>query len=265
MGKLICEKKYPSDLTDSQWNHIKDFFPSPKKTGRPREVEFREIVNAVLYLIYAGCQWRFIPNDFPKWQSVYYYFARWKKDGTWHRIHETLRSQKRIRVGKHKHPTAGAADSQSVKTTSVPSSRGFDAGKKINGRKRHILVDTLGLMIAVVVTTACVQDRDGLKKLLRTFGVHRKKMRKIWVDGGYRGKVIEWVQARFRYCLEVVLRSDDVKGFVVLPKRWIVERTFAWLNNHRRLSKDYERFTETSETMIQIAMIRLMLRQLQPL
>lgn len=170
----------------------------------------------------------------------------------------------RRKKGRHKHPTAGSLDSQSVKTTAVPSSRGFDAGKKIMGRKRHILVDTLGLMIALVVTTACVQDRDGLKKLLRTFGVHRKKLRKIWVDGGYRGLVIEWVKSRFRYCLEVVLRSDDMKGFVVLPRRWVVERTFAWLNNHRRLSKDYERFTKTSETMVQIAMMRLMLRRLKP-
>jgi putative transposase len=255
---------YPSDLTDSQWNHIKDFFAAPKKTGRPRAVEFRQVVNGMLYLILTGCQWRFIPPEYAKWQTIYYYFAKWKSDGTWFRIHETLRSQERIRQGKNKHPTAGALDSQSVKTTALPSSRGFDSGKKIMGRKRHILVDTLGLMLAVRVTTADVQDRDGLKKLLRTFGLHRKKLRKIWVDGGYRGQVIEWVKVRFRYCLEVVLRSDDTTGFVVLPKRWIVERTFAWLNNHRRLSKDYERFTKTSETMIQIAMIRVMLRRLQP-
>ncbi len=177
----------------------------------------------------------------------------------------TLRTDLRQKKGRHKHPTAGSLDSQSVKTTSVPSSRGFDAGKKIMGRKRHILVDTLGLMITLTVTTACVQDRDGLRKLLRTFGIHRKKLRKIWVDGGYRGQAVEWVKARFRYCLEVILRSDNSKGFVVLPKRWVVERTFAWLNNHRRLSKDYERFTKTSETMIQIAMIRLMLRRIKPL
>jgi len=222
-------------------------------------------VNAILFLLLTGCQWRFIPQDYPCWQTVYRYFAKWKDDGTWFRIHETLRAQERLRQGKKKHPTAGAADSQSVKTTALPSSRGYDGGKKINGRKRHILVDTLGLVMAVVVTTDCVQDRDGLKKLLRTFGVHRKKLRKIWVDGGYRGKVIEWVKERFCYHLEVVLRSDDVKGFIVLPKRWIVERTFAWLGNHRRLSKDYERYPKTSETMIQIAMIRLMLRRLQPL
>jgi putative transposase len=263
--EIVFVKKYPSDLTDSQWNHIKDFFPLPKRTGRPRKVEFREIVNGVLYLVFTGCQWRFLPVDYGKWQTVYYYFARWQKDGTWHRIHETLRSGLRQQTGRHKHPSAGSLDSQSVKTTSVPSSRGFDAGKKIQGRKRHLLVDTLGLMLTVIVTTASVQDRDGLKKLLRLNGVHRKKLRKIWVDGGYRGEVIEWVKARFRYCLEVVLRSDNLKGFVVLPKRWIVERTFAWLNNHRRLSKDYERFTKTSETMVQIAMMRLMLRRLKPL
>lgn len=258
-------KIYPSDLTDSQWHHIKDFFPKPKATGRARKVEFRQMVNGVLYLVLTGCQWRFLPLEYGKWQTVYYYFARWQKDGLWRRIHETLRSGLRQKKRRHKHPTAGSADSQSVKTTSVPSSRGFDAGKKIEGRKRHILVDTLGLIMAVVVTTACVQDRDGLKKLLRSNGVHRKKLRKVWVDGGYRGTVIEWVKRRFRYCLEVVLRSDDVKGFVVVPQRWIVKRTFAWLNNHRRLSKDYERFTKTSETMIQIAMMRLMLRRLKPL
>ncbi len=240
-------------------------FPAPKKTGRPREVEFREVVNAILFLLFTGCQWRFIPNDFPPWRTVYGYFQAWQNEGIWYRIHETLRSDvRKKKERRHKHPTAGSLDSQSVKTTAVPSSRGFDAGKKIMGRKRHILVDTLGLVIAVVVTTACVQDRDGLKKLLRSFGVHRKKLRKIWVDGGYRGQILEWIKKRFRYCLEVVLRSDEQKGFVVLPRRWVVERTFAWLNNHRRLSKDYERFTKTSETMIQIAMMRLMLRRLKP-
>jgi putative transposase len=176
-----------------------------------------------------------------------------------------VRSDLRRKKGRHKHPTAGSVDSQSVKTTSVASTRGFDAGKKIMGRKRHLLVDTLGLMLTLTVTTAAVQDRDGAKRLLKTFGVHRKKLRKVWVDGGYRGALLDWVKKKFRYLLEVVLRSDDMKGFVVLPKRWIVERTFAWLNNHRRLSKDYERFTRTSETMIQIAMTRLMLRRLKPL
>ncbi len=258
-------KKYPTDLTDSQWNHIKDLFPLPKATGRPRQVDLREVVNAVLYLVFTGCQWRFLPRDYPHWRTVYGYFKQWQDDGLWYRMHETLRSQLREKKGRHKHPSAGSLDSQSVKTTSVPSSRGFDAGKKIQGRKRHILVDTLGLIMTVTVTAACVQDRDGLKILLRRFGIHRKKLRKIWVDGAYRGEILEWVRARFRCLLEVVLRSDDIKGFVVLPKRWVVERTFAWLCNHRRLSKDYERFARTSETLIQIAMMRLMLRCLKPL
>lgn len=257
-------KKYPTDLTDSQWNNIKDFFPPPKHTGRPRKVEFRQIVNGVLYLVFIGCQWRFLTGEYGKWQTVYYYFARWQKDGIWYRMHETLRARLRRKKQRHKHPTAGSLNSQSVKTTAVPSSRSFDAGKKIQVRKRHILVDTLGLMIAVTVTMACIQDRDGLRKLLRVFGIQRKKLRKIWVDGSCRGRVIDWVKARFRYCLEVVLRSNDKKGFVVLPKRWIVERTFAWLNNYRRLSKDYERFTKTSETLIQIAMMQLMLHRLKP-
>ena len=191
-------------------------------------------------------------------------FGRGKMRGYGIGYTKRTRSARRQKKGRHKHPTAGSLDSQSVKTTAVPSSRGFDAGKKIMGRKRHILVDTPCLMVALVVTTACVQDRDGVKKLLRTCGVHRKKLRKVWVDGGYRGLVIEWVKSRFGYLLEVVLRSDDMKGFVVLPRRWVVERTFAWLNNHRRLSKDYERYTKTSETMIQIAMMRLMLRRLKP-
>jgi putative transposase len=258
-------KKYPTDLTDSQWHHIKDFFPPPKATGRPREVDFREVVNAVLYLVFTGCQWRFLPREYPKWRTVYGYFQHWQQDGTWSRVHETLRAHLRRQQGRHKHPTAGALDSQSVKSTAVPGPRGFDAGKKINGRKRHILVDTLGLVVVLLVTPASVQDRDGARKLLRGFGVHRKKLRKIWVDGGYRGELLAWVKARFRYCLEVVLRSDEMKGFVVLPHRWVVERTFAWLNNHRRLSKDYERYPKTSETMMQVAMMRIMLRRLKPL
>lgn len=257
-------KKYPSDLTDSQWNLIKDFFPAPKSTGRPREVDFRQVVNAILYLVFTGCQWRFLPKDYPKWQTVYYYFRLWQASHLWKRIHDTLRAKLREKLGRHKHPTAGSIDSQSVKTTAVPSSRGFDAGKLIMGRKRHILVDTLGLIQVIVVTVAAVQDRDGAKLLCRRLNGAGKKLRRIWVDGGYRGELIKWVAARFRFCLTVVLRSDKQPGFVLLPKRWVVERTFGWLNNHRRLSKDYERFTQTSETMIQLAMMRLMICRLKP-
>jgi putative transposase len=258
------KKLYPSDLTDSQWNHIKDLFPMPKATGRPRENEFRRVVNGILYIAKTGVPWRYLPKAYGKWGTLYDYFRQWRITGLWKRIHDTLRSQLRVKKGRHKHATAGAIDSQSVKTTAVAGIRGFDAGKKITGIKRHILVDTMGLLIFVLVTAASVQDRDGAKLLLKRLGGNAKKLRKIWVDGGYRGKLLEWVKARFKFVFEVVLRSDKQKGFEVLPRRWVVERTFAWLNNYRRLSKDYERLTETGEAFIQIAMMRLMLLRLKP-
>lgn len=257
-------KLYPSDLTDSQWNFIKDFLPLPKPTGRPRENDFRLVVNAILYLTKTGVPWRYLPAEYPCWGTVYDYFRRWRKDGTWQRIHDTLRAKLRQKSGRHKHATAGAIDSQSVKTTAVAGLRGFDAGKLINGRKRHVLVDTLGLLLLVVVTAASVQDRDGAKLLCRKLGGNAKKLRKIWVDGAYRGELLNWVATRFKFVLSVVLRSDKEKGFVVLPRRWVVERTLAWLNNNRRLSKDYERLPETSEAFVQLAMTRLMLQRLQP-
>jgi putative transposase len=259
------KKIYPSDLTDSQWNHIKKFFEMRKGRGRPQELELRMIVNAILYLLMTGCQWRYLPREYPCWQSIYYHFRKWKKNGLWGRIHDQLRAEVRVKADKHKHPTAGSLDSQSVKTTSVSGEeQGFDAGKNVKGRKRHILVDTIGLLLAVLVTSASVQDRDGSKMLLKRLSGSCKKLRRIWVDGGYRGLLLEWVKSNFRFILEVVLRSDNQTGFVVLPRRWVVERTLAWLNNHRRLSKDYERFCQTSETFIYVAMTRLMLRRLVP-
>ncbi len=257
-------KIYPSDLTDSQWHLIKDFFPEPKPTGRPRENDFRRVVNGIFYITKTGVPWRYLPKAYGKWGTVYDYFRKWRNDGLWRLIHDTLRAKLRVKKGRHKHATAGAIDSQSVKTTAVASIRGFDAGKKINGRKRHILVDTLGLLILVAVTAASVQDRDGARVLLKRLGGTGKKLRKIWVDGGYRGELLDWVKTRFKFILEVVLRSDNQKGFVVLSRRWVVERTFAWLGNNRRLSKDYERLSETSEAFVQIAMMRLMLLRLKP-
>jgi len=239
--------------------------PEAKLMGRPRELEMRQVVNAIFYLLVSGIQWRMLPKDFPKWQSVYYYFRQWRLDGRFKRIHDSLRAQLRDKEGRHKHPTAGCLDSQSVKTTALPSKRGYDAGKKINGRKRHILVDTLGLLLAVVVTAASAQDRDGARLLFKRVCGGSKKLRKIWVDGGYRGELVQWVASFCRFCLQVVLRSDEQKGFVVLPRRWVVERAFAWLNFNRRLSKDYEVLTQTSETFIYIAMTRLMLRRISPL
>lgn len=224
----------------------------------------RLVVNAILYIVVGGVQWRMLPTDYPNWKSVYHYFRQWRDDGTWQRIHDTLRADVRRKEGRHKHPTAASLDSQSVKTTAVPGERGYDAGKKVNGRKRHILVDTLGLVLAVLVTPASVQDRDGAQMLLARLGGFCKKLRIIWVDAAYRSKLIEWVASRFRFRLRPVVRPEGTKGFVLLARRWVSERTFAWLNNYRRLSKDYEVRTESSEAFIHIAMIRLMVRRLAP-
>jgi len=222
----------------------------------------RQVVNAILYILVSGVQWRMLPKDYPSWQSVYHYFREWRDDGTWQRIHDTLRAKVRQQAGRHKHPTAGAIDSQSVKTTQVANERGYDSGKKVNGRKRHLLVDTMGLLLAVVVTSANVSDPAGARMVFTRLKGSGKKLRRVWADATYRGTLIVWVSMMFGILVQPVLRPAGQKGFVVQARRWVVERTFAWLTHCRRLSKDYERLTASSEAWIYLAMTRLMLRRL---
>jgi putative transposase len=250
-----------------EWELIAEEFPSAKSPGRPRSVAIYAVVNAILYVLCQGCIWRGLPGDFPPWQTVYGYFWRWSQDGTWLKIHDKLYQWVRVAAGREPSPSEAAVDSQSVETaTMISQDVGYDAGKKIHGRKRHLSVDMLGLVLRVLVTSASLPEREGAKKVLHR--VHNtqnqvKRLNTIWMDGGYRGEeFMRWVMDMFRWIVTIVLRPLEKKGFVHLPKRWVVERTFGWLNWCRRLSKDYERLPETSETFIYVAMIRLMVRRL---
>ncbi len=255
-------KPYATDFTDHQWELLEALIPPAKSGGRPRAVDIREVCNGMAYLLRTGCAWRLLPHDFPPWQTVYYYFRRWHEDTTWNTIHSVLHGGLRVAEGRAEEPSAGILDSQSVKTTNQGGEHGYDAGKKVNGRKRHILVDTMGLLLCVVVTTAALQDRDGAKLVLAKAKERWSQLLLVWADGAYGGELIAWVQRCCGWVLQTILRPVGIKGFVLLPRRWVVERTFAWLGRFRRLTKDYEYLTSTSEAMITVAMIHVMLRRL---
>ena len=246
---------YPTDLSDSQWQVIAPYL----KDNRKRKYSYRVLFNAIVYLVKTGCQWRMLPHDYPKWQTVYFYFSRWKRDGTWEQLQQQLVEKQREKAARKTEPTVAIIDAQSVKTTLVAGqSRGFDAGKKVKGRKRHIAVDTLGLLLAVVIQSASTQDRNGADELIAWLKYCWHNIKAVFADGGYSGKLVKRIKRAFAIEVQIVKKSQTDK-FTILPKRWIVERTFAWLDTNRRNSKDYERLTESSQAMILIASIRLML------
>ena len=257
--------KYDTDLSDVELLLLEPLIPAGKAGGRPRDSDMREVLNAIFYIVRSGCAWRLLPHDFLPWQTVYGYFATWKKELVWQRMNDALREAVREQDDHEAEASAGSMDSQSIKTMNADATgRGFDGGKLLSGRKRFLLVDTLGWLLNVFVTSAKTTERNGAELLLQqTPDEILAHLELIWADGGFKGIAFStWVQDHFGCIVEIVKRSDSAKGFVLLPRRWVVERTFGWLGYFRRLSKDYERTASSSVAFIYTAMIRLMLQRL---
>jgi putative transposase len=259
--KLMKRKAYPTDLTDKQWQILEPLLPKPAPRGAPRRVDLREIVNALLYVNRTGCQWRMLPHDFPDWQVVYDYFRDWRDQGTFKMLNDQLRIQIRVDMGRNPEPSAAILDSQTVKGTEMSDVRGFDMGKKTNGIKRHALVDTNGLLLALMILPANIQDPAGARLLLGGLREVFARLTKIWADGIYGGTLIDWVKEICGWTLEIIKRTDAITGFVPLPRRWVIERFFGWLNWSRRLSKHYERRTDSGEVMVYLSTLHLMLKR----
>ena len=287
----MASRRYPSDLSDEEWRLLKPHLPAPKRRGRPRLHSPRQIVNAVFYMLKSGCQWRMLTREFPPWKTVFHYFRAWRLDGTWERMNQAMRRRLRERLGRHPEPSAGIVDAQSVKTTGVGGEqRGFGGGKKVRGRKRHILVDTEGLVVEVRVHNARVSDQDGIRRLLEPVKHRLPRLSYLWVDAGYRGRGRDWAEEALGLEVEVVNRTPKPPpekvlriwarewfregremdlgklpkrpAFEKLPRRWVAERTFAWISHNRRMGKDHEWLCATSEALIYAAMTRLMVRRL---
>ena len=261
----ISNPIYPSSLSDTEWACLQRHLPPISKRGRPPTHPLRAIFDANFYVLRTGCPWRYLPANFPPWQTVFYHFRRLRLKGTWTRLLQALHRAERERQGRNPHPSAAILDAQSVKTVEESAGiSGFDAHKRVKGRKRHLLVDTIGIPLSIYVTEADVHDTRGARCLLAGLKYFVPRLKKIWADAAYRGQELAvWCQTTGAWELQVVERTPGVRGFSVVPNRWVVERTFSWISRNRRMSKDYERKVQTSETLIQVAMIRLLLARIR--